>query len=71
MRRERDKAKPPAQLDHDYSIPKSEEAIYADDTEFITEDKNDSTCIQKNIKTILQTHRLKANPDKTEITVIK
>ena len=54
VRQERDKAKPPAQLDHDYSLPKPDEAFYADDTDFITEGKNESTWFQENITTILQ-----------------
>ncbi|XP_063717891.1 uncharacterized protein LOC134844992 [Symsagittifera roscoffensis] len=64
VRQDRDEAKPPAQLDHDCSTPKPDETIYADDTDFTTEEENDSTWIQENVTTILQTHRLKANPYK-------
>jgi hypothetical protein len=47
------------------------ELIYADDTDFITEDKYISELITQNIERILQKGNLKVNPNKTEQTIIE
>ena len=60
-------------MEHSYSRQSSipVEMIYADDTDFISEDKFIDQVINKEAKSILQQHQLKVNDDKTEHTRIK
>ena len=57
-------------MEHSYSQPSNipVEMIYADDTDFISEDKFIDQVINKEAKSMLQQHHLKVNDDKTEHT---
>ena len=63
------------EIEHDYcqqkrsSIPN--ELVYADDSDFATEDKNERDLIAENIAGILKKGNLLVNEEKTEHTVIK
>jgi hypothetical protein len=57
--------------DHDYHIRPPDESIYADDEDLIDTDESISKWRRENIIPTLQKHSLMANPDKTEITILK
>lgn len=63
----------PDNSEHSYckksSIP--DEIIYADDTDFVSEDKRRRDILTKNIADILKEGNLKVNGDKTEQTIIQ
>ena len=54
-------------IDEKHSI----ESIYADDTDFADTEPQQSKWIQENSTSILKEYNLHANPDKTEITILK
>ena len=54
-------------IDEKHSI----ESIYADDTDFADTEPQQSKWIQENSTSILKEYNLPANPDKTEITILK
>ena len=57
------------------NIPNDEthptETIYADDADFIDTEPRQSKWIQENSTSLLKISNLHANPDKTEITILK
>ena len=63
------------QHDHTYSkaveVTIPEEAIYADDADFITDNINTRNLIEKEIKGILEVDNLLVNESKTEITILE
>ena len=60
-------------VDHTYRTPSHlpDEAIYADDTDFLTTQKEQQLNIASKIPTSLSSHNLIVNPDKTEYTELK
>ena len=56
---------------HKLPSPIPDEAIYADDVDFISEDVNNQVKVKSKVKDILLEENLKVNETKTEETVLE